>query len=117
LKEAAEARRIGERRARAINQERSARPPDPRVPVPKQLHHARASRARECMLYIAEHPGVSNQKIAAGVGIKHLGQASALLARLEGLGVLVKQAGGAGRPNAWELSPRGKDVVRALTRR
>jgi AcrR family transcriptional regulator len=113
-REAAEAARIGERRARAIVHKRSAAPPDLRVPVPKQLHHARANRARACVLYVAENPGASNQKIASGIGIRHLGQASTLLARLEQLEVLTKQAGGAGRPNAWSLSPHGQGIVRSL---
>jgi AcrR family transcriptional regulator len=115
--EAAEAARIGDERSRVIARERSAKPPYPRVPVPKQLHHARARRARACVLYVAEHPGASNQKIAAGIGISHLGQASTLLARLEQLEVLTKQAGGAGRANAWRLSLRGEEVVRSLRRR
>jgi hypothetical protein len=112
--EASKAARIGNERARAIVRERSSRPPDLRVPVPRQLHHARASRARACVLYVAEHPGASNQKIATGIGIRHLGQASMLLARLEGLEVLTKQAGGAGRPNAWTLSAHGQGIARSL---
>jgi AcrR family transcriptional regulator len=114
--EAAEAARLGERRSRVIARERSARPPDRRVPIPKQLHHARASRARACVLYIAENPGESNQKIATGIGIRHLGQASTLLARLEELEMLTKRAGGAGRPNAWTLSPHGEQIARSLKR-
>jgi hypothetical protein len=115
--EATEAARIGDKRARAITRERSTRPPDVRVPVPKQLHHARARRARACVLYIAEHPGASNQKIARGIGISHVGEASTLLARLEELEMLTKQAGGLGRPNAWTLSPQGEQIVRSLKRR
>ncbi|MGH2912171.1 MAG: TetR/AcrR family transcriptional regulator [Solirubrobacteraceae bacterium] len=116
LREAEEAARIGEERSKAIALERSARPPHLRVPVPSQLHHARASRARACVLYVAENPGASNRKIATGIGIKHVGQASTLLARLERLEVLTKQPGGAGRSNAWTLSPRGEEVVRSLKR-
>jgi AcrR family transcriptional regulator len=112
--EADEAARLGARRARAIARERSSRPPDRRVPIPKQLHHARASRARACVLYLAENPGASNQKIATGIGIRHLGQASTLLARLEELEMLTKQAGGAGRPNSWTLSPHGEQIARSL---
>jgi AcrR family transcriptional regulator len=112
--EAAEAARIGNERSQAIAQKRSVTPPDLRVPIPKQLHHARASRARACVLYVAEHPGASNQTIATGIGIRHLGQASTLLARLEELEVLTKRAGGAGRPNAWTLSPHGQGIARSL---
>jgi AcrR family transcriptional regulator len=113
--EAAEAARIGERRSRAIARERSAKPRR-RVPIPRELHHARASRARACVLYVAENPGASNQKIASGIGIRHLGQASTLLARLEEIEVLIKRAGGAGRPNAWRLSRQGEEIVRSLKR-
>jgi AcrR family transcriptional regulator len=112
--EAAEARRLGARRARSILRRRSIEPPGRRVPIPKQLHHARASRARACVLYVAENPGASNQKIASGIGIRHLGQASTLLSRLEELEMLTKQAGGAGRPNAWTLSPQGEEIARSL---
>jgi AcrR family transcriptional regulator len=114
LAEATEAARLGARRSRAIIRQRSMRPPAQRVPIPKQLHHARASRARACVLYLAENPGASNQKIASGIGIRHLGQASTLLARLEELEMLIKRAGGAGRPNSWTLSPQGEQIARSL---
>ena len=113
-KEAAEVAKIGNRRAHAIARERFSRPPALRVPIPKQLHHARASRARACVLYLAENPGASNRKIASGIGIRHLGQASTLLARLEEIEVLTKRPGGAGRPNAWRLSSQGEEIARSL---
>jgi AcrR family transcriptional regulator len=115
-KEAAETAKIGNRRAHAIARERFSRPPALRVPIPKQLHHARASRARACVLYLAENPGASNRKIASGIGIRHLGQASTLLARLEEIEVLTKRPGGAGRPNAWRLSSQGEEIARSLMR-
>lgn len=115
--EATEAARIGDKRTHAIIRERSAKPSVRPTPIPKQLNHARASRARACVLYLAEHPGASNQKIASGIGIRHLGQASTLLARLEQLEVLTKHSGGAGRRNAWTLSKRGEDIARSLMRR
>ncbi len=115
-KEAAEAAKIGNRRAHAIARERFSRPPSLRVPIPKQLHHARASRARACVLYLAENPGASNRTIATGIGIRHLGQASTMLARLEEIEVLTKRTGGAGRPNAWRLSSHGEEVARSLMR-
>jgi AcrR family transcriptional regulator len=116
IKEAEEASRLGEQRSREIARERAAQPRHLRVPVPTQLHHARASRARACVLYVAENPGASNRTIASGIGIKHVGQASTLLARLERLQVLTKQAGGVGRSNAWTLSAHGEEVVRSLKR-
>jgi len=116
VKQAEEVGRKGEERSKAIARERSAQPPHLRAPVPTQLHHARARKARACVLYVAENPGASNRKIATGIGIKHVGQASTLLARLERLEVLTKQTGGAGRSNAWTLSPHGEQVVRSLKR-
>lgn len=113
-KEAAEAARIGNRRSHAIARERFASPPALKVPIPKQLHHARASRARACVLYLAKNPGASNRKIASGIGIRHLGQASTLLARLEEIEVLTKRTEGAGRPNAWRLSSHGEEIARSL---
>lgn len=114
--EACKVAEAGERRSKAIIKERSGRSPEIRAPVPKELHHARANRARACVLYVAENPGASNRKIATGIGITHVGQASTLLSRLEKLEVLEKRAGGAGRPNAWTLSPHGEEVVRSLKR-
>jgi AcrR family transcriptional regulator len=115
-KEAAEAARIGAKRSHAIARERFARPKALKVPIPQQLHHARASRARACVLYLAENPGASNRKIASGIGIRHLGQASTMLARLEEIEVLTKRPGGAGRPNAWRLSSHGEEIARSLMR-
>lgn len=80
------------------------------------LRHASAHRMRECVRYLAENPEASNQAVAAGVGISHPGQISALLARLHDAGLLVKDCGGAGRPNAWRLSPYGEDVAQVLFR-
>ncbi len=112
--EAAEAVRVGNHRLLAIARERLVAPPELRLPIPKQLQHARATRARACVHYLAEHPGSSNQKIANGIGISHLGQVSTLLARLQELELLLKRAGGAGRPNAWTLSPQGEGIARSL---
>jgi AcrR family transcriptional regulator len=84
------------------------------VPLPKILHHPNAFRARSCVLYLADHSGASNQAIAVGVALSHHGQMSALLRRLEHGGLLSKRAGGAGRPNAWTLTPEGLRAARAL---
>jgi AcrR family transcriptional regulator len=115
--EAARARAAGDRRSEALARERQSRRADPYAPIPKQLSRPNAHRARAAIRYLAENPGASNQAVAQGVGVSHLGQISRLLARLKHSGLLVKQAGGAGRPNAWKLSPQGEDVARALERR
>lgn len=84
--------------------------------VPKLLRRANAHRMRMCVRYLAKHPGSSNTEVGAGVGISHPGQVSILLGRLLEAGLLEKEKGGAGRPNAWHLSPSGTEVARALER-
>ncbi len=114
-----------ERTARALLSE--CRSPVPRrnasdPPIPAALLAPGASRARMCVLYLAEHGeqgagggwGPSNRQIAGGIGIAHQGQASRLLTRLAGLGLLTKKAGGAGHSNAWKLTPTGKRAANAL---
>jgi len=95
-------------------EELQARPTKVSVPIPKELRHASAKRMRSSLFYIAANPGASNQEIAQGIGLSHHGQMSNALLRLHGLGLLDKKAGGAGRPNAWRLSPYGEQVASAL---
>jgi len=87
------------------------------VPIPREVRHASAYRIRLCLAYVAENPGVSNQAIAAGIDLAHHGQISTTLSRLRQLGLLVKQPGGSGRPNAWWLSPDSELVLQALDHR
>jgi AcrR family transcriptional regulator len=88
--------------------------PAGRVHVPDVLLSARAHHARLCLLYVAEHPGVSNQQVAAGIGLSRRGQVSKLLGRLAGMGLLIKHAGDPGYPNAWTLSQEGERIAPAL---
>jgi hypothetical protein len=104
----------GNARAQVLARELSARPSEAPVNIPKEIRHARAQRLRLCLAYLAENPGVSNQAIANGIELPHLGQASTALSRLNKAGLLIKRAGGAGYPNAWWLSPYGEQVARAL---
>lgn len=104
----------GDLRADELLRQASPRPSQERVSIPKEVRHARADRLRLCLAYIAENPGVSNQAIASGIDLSHLGQTSTALSRLNKVGLLRKQAGGAGLPNAWWLTPHGEQVVRAL---
>jgi AcrR family transcriptional regulator len=104
----------GNARAQVLTSELSVRPREVPVDIPKEIRHARAQRLRLCLAYLAENPGVSNQSIAIGIELSHLGQTSTALSRLNDAGLLVKRAGGAGRPNAWWLSPYGEQVARAL---
>ncbi len=112
-----EARRQLERgsaRAKVVAEELDVRPVEAPVQIPKEIRHASAHRRRLCLAYLAENPGASNQAIALGIELSHLGQLSTALSRLDRMGLLVKQAGGAGRPNAWWLSPYGEQVARVL---
>ncbi len=114
---AAQAASRGHDRAQALLQEHSLRLPRAGVEVPRMLRHASAHRLRSCLQYLADNPQASNQAVAAGIGISHSGQVSMLLSRLHDAGLLVKGCGGAGRPNAWCLSPYGVEVAEALDRR
>lgn len=82
--------------------------------LPVQLTRPTAHRARAVLRYVAAHPGTSNKEIGRAAEIEHLGQVSTLLGRLEEVGLLVKRAGGPGKPNAWGLSPKGEDAARTL---
>lgn len=101
-------------RAQALEPEMSELASESFVSIPKGLRHGKAVRRRLCLAFVAENPGASNQAIAAGIDLSHLGQISMALAGLEEIGVLVKRAGRPGRPNAWSLSLYGEQVVRAL---
>ncbi len=114
VSEAKSQRERGNARAEVLAQQLSLRPIEAPVQIPKEIRHARAQRRRLCLAYLAENPGASNQAIAVGIELSHLGQLSTALSRLDRLGLLVKQAGGAGRPNAWWLSPYGRQVAQAL---
>ncbi|HEY3865874.1 MAG TPA: TetR family transcriptional regulator [Solirubrobacteraceae bacterium] len=56
----------------------------------------------------------SNRDIANLAGVKDEGQISKLLARLQAHGLLQNTGGvGRGAPNAWQLTPRGKEYLSA----
>jgi AcrR family transcriptional regulator/DNA-binding MarR family transcriptional regulator len=55
----------------------------------------------------------SNREIAAAAGVKDEGQASRLLARLERQGLLENTGGLEKGANAWHLTLRGEEIVRA----
>jgi AcrR family transcriptional regulator len=87
------------------------------VTIPSALRAPGAYRARDCLIYVADHPGVSNRAIADGIGISHHGQMSTVLRRLEDEGLLTKHAAGAGRHNSWWLTSDGKlisDTLKAM---
>jgi AcrR family transcriptional regulator len=60
--------------------------------------------------------GPSNRQVADAAEIADQGQISKLLARLEGVGLLENTGGHTqGVPNAWHLTPRGEEILRAGT--
>jgi AcrR family transcriptional regulator len=96
-----------------------ARPREPdvaAVELPSSLRHPRAHRLRHCLVYVAAHPCASNREIAAAIGVASRTQASTLLARLSNMGLLDKQPGLPGHPNAWSVSEHGGQVARRLER-
>jgi AcrR family transcriptional regulator len=82
--------------------------------LPAQLVNPAARRLRACVLYVAEHPDSSNREVAVGVGVTHLSQISRLLARLAEEQLVAKCSEGAGKRNAWRLTPRGEEIARVL---
>lgn len=82
--------------------------------LPPALLDPRARRVRECVTYMTDHPGASNRQIANAIGIVRHSQVSALLKRLERLGLICVRRGAPGRANAWELTPFGEGVAHVL---
>jgi AcrR family transcriptional regulator len=64
---------------------------------------------------ICERPGMSNRTIAEECGVKDQGQISKLLSRLERLALVENRGLGhdRGASNAWHMTPRGLELVRA----
>jgi AcrR family transcriptional regulator len=88
------------------------------IELPSKLANPSARRAKECLLYLAEHPDCSNSAIGSAIGVPHKSQISRLLSYLLEVGLTVKRSEGrAGVPNAWRLTPRGEEVARTLAER
>lgn len=89
--------------------------------LPAVLVNPSARRARECLMFLAEQCGrglsPSNREIAAGIGVAHLSQISKLLTLLAEEGLVVKRSEGAGKRNAWRLTPQGEQVALAISGR
>jgi AcrR family transcriptional regulator len=83
--------------------------------VPLALAHPRASRARACLRYLAQHPDGSNREIATAIGVTHKSQISTLLSDLHHKHLLEKRSEGPGKRNAWRLTPTGTQTAQTLT--
>jgi predicted transcriptional regulator len=66
---------------------------------------------------VATHPGASNRVIGEAADICDPGQISKLLSRLERLGLVSNDGDGQakGEPNAWTLTPTGRQVTDSIT--
>jgi AcrR family transcriptional regulator len=84
------------------------------VVVPALLVDRRSRWARECLAFVAQHPGCSNRELAAGVGLAHPSQASNVLSRLERHSLLRKHSDGIGRVNSWHITSYGHAILRTL---
>jgi AcrR family transcriptional regulator len=89
--------------------------PGPRPIHPPIPHAPKAPRARECLLFLAEHPDSSNREIATGIGIPHKSQISRLMAHLARENLATKRSDGIGKRYAWQLTPRGEEIARVLS--
>lgn len=66
----------------------------------------------QTLQFLAGHPGAANVDIARAVDVRHESQMSRHLGRLERAGMVSHRR--EGRANAWNLTTRGKEAVRAL---
>lgn len=85
------------------------------VEVPVALRDPRAHRLRHALVYLAVNAGASNRQVAVAIGIASQTQISTLLARLAQMGLVHKQPGRPGHPNAWELTSSGRQVSDAIS--
>jgi AcrR family transcriptional regulator len=85
---------------------------DPLRGVPVRLTY-RTARVLEG---VAEHPGASNRMVGEYAGVSDPGQISKHLRRLERAGLLANTGLGhaKGEPNAWTLTPQGREVARSI---
>jgi AcrR family transcriptional regulator len=66
----------------------------------------------QTLQFLDGHPGAANVDIARAVDVRHESQMSRHLGRLERAGMVSHRR--EGRANAWQLTARGKEAVRAL---
>jgi AcrR family transcriptional regulator/DNA-binding MarR family transcriptional regulator len=95
------------------------RPVAPVVADPLQDLEMRLTyRTVRVLAAIASAPGASNRQVANAAGVADPGQISKLLARLQHLGLVANVGEGhtRGEPNAWRLTPKGRDVEQAIGR-
>jgi AcrR family transcriptional regulator/DNA-binding HxlR family transcriptional regulator len=78
------------------------------------LSDATARRARECVLFLAEHRDSSNREVGVGIDLVHQSLVSRLLTYLLQEGLVTKRSEGKGKRNAWRLTPKGEETAQAM---
>jgi AcrR family transcriptional regulator len=97
-----------------------ARRAQPRSDPLRELDMRLTYRTVRVLLAIADLGGrgsdPSNRRVGSAAGIADPGQISKLLARLHALGLIANTGGdhSKGEPNAWSLTPRGRDITQTL---
>jgi AcrR family transcriptional regulator len=110
---------------RAVAEREAARPTPRRRPATppaadplRDLEMRLTYRTVRVLVAIASAAGASNREVSEAAGVVDQGQMSKLLARLEHLGLIVNLGEGhaKGEPNAWQLTPRGREVEQTISR-
>jgi AcrR family transcriptional regulator len=110
---------------RAVAEREAARPAPRRRPAAaravdplRDLEMRLTYRTVRVLVAIASTEGASNRVVSDIAGVADQGQISKLLARLEHLGLIMNVGEGhaKGEPNAWQLTPRGVEVERTISR-
>jgi AcrR family transcriptional regulator/DNA-binding MarR family transcriptional regulator len=85
---------------------------DPLEALPMRL----TSRTLQVLAALVEHPGASNRRVGELAGVHDQGQISKLLARLQTLELIHNSCRGQprGEPNAWTLTPKGREIEQAI---
>jgi AcrR family transcriptional regulator len=110
-------REEAQRRVQALVEEGSAtfpRPSSKPAWPPAWSSKSLGFRMERCLRYLAAYPGASNGEVAKGIDLGHQGQVSRMLSRLREKGLLARRPGGAGKPNAWWLTPEGELYAQAI---
>ena len=95
------------------------RPAAPPVADPlRDLEMRLTYRTVRVLVVIATVPGASNREVSDAAGVADQGQISKLLVRLERLGLIenIGEGHARGEPNAWQLTPKGREVERTISR-
>jgi AcrR family transcriptional regulator/DNA-binding MarR family transcriptional regulator len=76
-------------------------------------------RTLRVLMELGANPGMSNRQIGEAAGMTDQGQVSKLLSRLDRIGLIENTAGepGRGGPNAWTLTPRGRQLEQLVHER